>query len=298
MKKWLCLFLAGAALHAGAQQLNTSSFFDLHGVLHNPATAGSGGGGSIGGSFRTQWSGMPGGPQTGLIYGQGYLEKHRLGLGGYLYSDVTGPTRRTGLQMAYAYHVPVAEDATFSVGLEGRVQHFSYDREKILQSIGAIDPVLAGTNNRYKGDAGLGLAYSGPRLQAGLSVSQLVQSKLNLYEGTGNEAVRSRLYRHFYLHGNYRYTIDEANELIPHLLLIYLPNAPAEVQGGFRFEHKGLFWFGGGWRLHQSWMLSAGVHMAGRFHIGYSFDLYKTPLGNYDRGASGHELMLRYSFRP
>jgi hypothetical protein len=53
------------AIGANAQQLTASSFYDMHAILHNPAAAGSNHYGSIGGSFRTQWDGMPGGPRQG-----------------------------------------------------------------------------------------------------------------------------------------------------------------------------------------------------------------------------------------
>src|SRR6476469_7946569 len=89
------------AIVSDAQQLTASSFYEMYGVLHNPATAGSKHYGSIGGNFRTQWSGMPGAPQTGLLFGSAYLPKAKLGIGGYLYNDVTGPTTRNGLEMAY-----------------------------------------------------------------------------------------------------------------------------------------------------------------------------------------------------
>ena len=130
------------------QQLMASSFYDMYGTLHNPANAGSKHYGSIGGTFRTQWSGIPGAPQTALIFGDAYLSKAHLGIGGYIYNDVTGPTTRNGIQMAYAYHIPMKNNASFSLGLEARVLQFSYDRSKLQGSLGANDPVIAGNDKR------------------------------------------------------------------------------------------------------------------------------------------------------
>jgi type IX secretion system PorP/SprF family membrane protein len=293
----LTVFMLLAFVVTNAQQLNSSSFYEMYSVLHNPATAGSKQHGTIGGSFRTQWSGMPGGPQTGLIFGSAYLAKAKVGLGGYLYTDVTGPTKRTGLQTSYAYHIPMKNNtASFSLGLEARFQQFSYDKAKLQGFLGANDPVIGGSENKFKGDAGFGVAFTDKKFQVGVSVSQLIQSKLELYEGTGNPTEEAKLYRHFYAHGYYEWNVDNITKIIPNALVIYLPNAPTEFQGGFRVEHSNLFFYGLTWRVNQGWSLNAGVKVAQRFNIGYAFDIYTTPLSIYDKGSNGHEVMLRYDF--
>ncbi len=279
-----------------AQQLLTSSLFDQHGNLHNPATAGVNKHGVVGASYRKMWDGIAGGPQTTLLFGSGYLKNAKIGLGGYLYNDVTGPTKRTGIQTAYAYHIPVKNgDATFSIGLEARFQQYSIDRVKLAASLGN-DPVLGSTDNRFKGDAGLGMAYTGKKFQVGASVSQLIQTRLDFYSGNLNRNEEARLYRHYYLHSNYQWDVDGSTKIIPNVLFIYLPNAPMEFNGGVRVEHKEVFWWGVALRARQSWMLSAGVKMNKKFTIGYSFDIFNTPLSVYDRGSNGHELLLRYDF--
>src|ERR1041385_3033397 len=113
MKRNIFFVFFFSAITINAQQLNSSSLYELQPILHDPSTAGIQKHSMIGGSFRTQWDGMPGGPQTGLVFGSTFLEKAKLGLGGYLYTDVTGPTKRMGLDMAYAYHIPMQHNATF-----------------------------------------------------------------------------------------------------------------------------------------------------------------------------------------
>lgn len=296
MKK-LILFIK-IVLVAGVsqgQQLMTSSLYDQHGNLHNPATAGSAKHAMIGASYRKTWDGISGAPQTTLIFGSTYLKNAKIGIGGYLYNDVTGPTRRTGGQMAYSYHIQMANDATFSLGLEARLQQFSLDKAKLSATLGN-DPVLASVESRFKADAGFGVAYNGKKLQVGASVSQLIQSKLDFYSGNLTPTEEGRLYRHYYLHGNYKWDVDGNTKIIPNLLFIYLPNAPLEVQGGARVEHNDVFWWGLGLRARQSWMISAGVKIQKKFTIGYCFDIFNTPLSVYDRGANGHEILLRYDF--
>ncbi|HEX4876281.1 MAG TPA: type IX secretion system membrane protein PorP/SprF [Chitinophagaceae bacterium] len=278
-----------------SQQLMTASLYDMHGSLFNPATAGSAGHTVIGASYRKTWDGISGAPQTTTVFGSGYLQNAKIGIGAYLYNDVTGPTRRTGGQMAYAYHVKMANDARFSLGIEARLQQFALDKAKLSATLGN-DPVLASAESRFKADAGFGVAYTGKKLQLGASVSQLIQTKLNFYSGNLTPTEEGRLYRHYYLHGSYKWNVDGNTRIIPNFLFIYLPNAPLEFQGGARVEHNDIFWWGLSLRARQSWMISAGVKVQKKLTIGYCFDIFNTPLSVYDRGANGHEILLRYDF--
>lgn len=297
MKRFIIFFSLCAASvgKTDAQQLMTSSLYDMHGNLHNPATAGSAKHTVIGASYRKMWDGIAGGPKTMLAFGSAYLSNAKLGIGGYVYNDVTGPTERTGLQAAIAYHIPLDNGGSISMGLEGRFQQFAIDKGKLQESLGN-DPVLAGQDSRMKGDAGFGLAYTDKKLQVGVSVSQLIQSRLDFYTGNLARTEEARLYRHYYFHGNYNIYTDGDTKLIPNVLFIYLPNAPVELQGGIRVEHKDIFWWGVAHRLRQSWMVSAGVKVSKKFTIGYCFDIFSTPLSVFDSGSNGHEILLKYDF--
>jgi type IX secretion system PorP/SprF family membrane protein len=279
-----------------AQQLATSSLYDLQGTFHNPAVAGVEKHGIIGASYRAMWDGIDGGPQTATVFGSAYIPSVKLGLGGYVYSDVTGPTKRIGLQMAYAYHIPVKNDGDFSIGIEARLQQFSYDKVKLQASLGN-DPVLgSNSDSRFTGDAGFGLSYTNKKFQVGASVSQLIQSKMDFYSGNLTRDQEAKLYRHYFLHSYYKWDVDGNTTIIPSVLFIYLPNAPLEFQGGARVEHHELFWWGLALRARQSWMISAGVHINKKFTVGYCFDIYSTPLSVYDKGSNAHEILLRFDF--
>ena len=186
---------------------------------------------------------------------------------------------------------------------EGRFQQFSIDKAKLQTTLGN-DPVLGGSANRFTGDAGFGISYTSKNLQIGASVSQLIQSKMDFYKlnlsgsagALPERSKEARLYRHYYLHGYYKWKVDDATTIIPSTMFIYLPNAPLEFQGGARVEHNEVFWWGIAMRARQSWMLSAGVHINKKFTVGYCFDIYNTPLSVYDNGSNAHEILLRYDF--
>ena len=290
---FILLFL-GCAATATAQQLQTSSMYDLQGIFHNPSTAGVGQS-MVGASYRTQWSNISGAPRTATVFGSFDMPDLKIGIGGYLYSDKTGPTSRTGLQLAFAKHITMKNGGIFSLGIEAKGLQYSIDKAKLTETLGADPAIGANGDNKFVFDAGFGISYTGKKLQLGASVSQLVQSKLSYYTGNLNRNEEGRLYRHYYFHGLYKWNVDGNTTVIPNFLVIYLPNAPTEYQFGARVEHNEKFWWGVGYRLKQSWMLSAGVHVTKKFTIGYSFDIYQTPISVYDAGANAHEILLRYT---
>jgi len=170
MKKILAILLFTISSPVWGQQLMMSSLYDVQGNLHNPAVAGVSKQTTVGASYRSMWSGIAGSPVTTLVYGSTFLEKANLGVGAYLYSDVTGPTSRRGIQTSYAYHIPTNNGSTFSVGLEARFQQFAIDKAMLIDALGS-DPVMGGAANQFKGDAGLGVAYTTKKWQLGMSVS-------------------------------------------------------------------------------------------------------------------------------
>ena len=293
-KYFFTMIILGLAAQPEAQQLQTSSMYELQGVFHNPSTAGVNGG-IFGVSYRTQWSSFSGAPKTMTAFGSVALSNLKIGLGGYIYNDQTGPTTRTGISLAFAKHIETSNGGNFSLGIEAKGQQYKLDRQKLTETLGA-DPAIGASDNKFVFDAGFGISYTTKKFQLGASVSQLVQSKLNFYTGNLSRTEEGRLYRHYFFHGSYKWNVDEATTLIPNLAVIYMPNAPTEIQGGVRVEHNELFWWGLGYRAKQSWMLSAGVHIRKKFTIGYSFDIYQTPANVFEAGANAHELLLSYNF--
>ena len=67
-----------------AQQLQTSSMFDMQGMLHNPSVAGTVAGtkqrGMVGATYRTQWSAISGSPKTATVFGSFDLPDHNIGI--------------------------------------------------------------------------------------------------------------------------------------------------------------------------------------------------------------------------
>lgn len=299
MKKYIIILsLIFCANIVKSQQLQSSSMYELVGLIHNPSTAGvmqdENTKATVGIVYRTQWSALSGSPKTVTAFGSFKLPKQKIGVGGYLYSDKTGPTARTGIELSLAKHINFNDGGVFSIGLESRLLQYKIDRAKLTTTLGA-DPALGTADTKMKYDAGFGISYTNKKLQIGASVSQLVQSKLDYYKAGASTTEIARLYRHYYVHGLYNINFDNDITVTPNAMVIYLPNAPFELQAGARMDYKKTIWWGLGYRLHQSFMLSAGLTLAKKFNIGYAYDSYNTPISSFDGGHSAHEFMLKFN---
>jgi type IX secretion system PorP/SprF family membrane protein len=277
-----------------AQQIFKLSQYTQHNFLYNPAAAGAGNESSIGATYRKMWTGIPGGPETSILYGDKYFKTKKIGTGFALYSDKTGPTSRTGAIADVSYSVELENNKRLLFGMAATILQYRIDKESFSHYI-PNDPLLASDGTEIKGDAAAGVYYSSPTVNGGVSVQQLLQSKLNFVKTNANP--EGKLYRHYFFMLSDNIRTDEDNVLVPNLLIKYLPNTPADIEAGIRLEHKDFLWAGVNWHYKQSYSAFLGVKINHQFAIGYAIDVYKTPLSLFDNGGTANEFSLRYFFK-
>ncbi len=296
MKKFL-FFIGGLCgyIAADAQQLHFTSQYLQHNSMINPAAAGIANKNMVGVSYRSMWSSFPGNPRTFMVYGDVELKRLNAGLGAYVYRDETGPTSRTGLQMAYSYHIKMRNpDQRLGLGLELRALQYAIDKNKITASLDN-DPVLSGSDNKFGFDAGAGAYYTDGKLSVGAAVSQLIQSKLELANVPGSKT-GGKLYRHYNFNASYRFHTGGDIYLIPNALVRVIENSPSEYEAGVKMDYMDKVWWGLTWRVDQFWSLQAGFRLLKKVAMTYSYDYYETPLSVFTSGSGAHELGLKFEF--
>lgn len=294
-KLLLTLTFIGALFTAKSQQLHFMSQYLQHNSMYNPAAAGMTKKNMVGVSYRSMWSSFPGNPKTYMIYGDFELKKLKAGIGTYIYRDETGPTSRTGIQLAYSYHIKARNDKSrFGIGLELRGLQYAIDKNKLSASLGS-DPVLGSAENKFAVDAGAGLYWTNDKLTAGVAVSQLIQSKLKLAD-VPNAKEGGKLYRHYNFTANYRLQTGDDIFLIPNAMIRVIENSPSEYDFGARLEYQDKVWWGLNWRVRQFWSLQAGVKILQRVRASYSYDYYVSPIGVFTSGSGAHEVGLQFEF--
>ena len=297
MRKFITLIALFCLTTAGySQQLHFTSQYLQHNAMYNPAAAGMFKKNMVGLSYRDQWSSFPGNPRTYMLYGDFYLPKMKAGIGAYIYRDETGPTSRTGIQLAYSYHIKTGEAGRLGVGLELRVLQFAVDKSKLQDALGSNDPILGGKDKKVGIDAGAGVYWTNDKLSVGAAVSQLIQSKLEL-ANVPNSKEGGKLYRHFNFTANYRIQTGDNIYIIPNAMVRVIAHSPSEFDFGAKVDYQDKIWWGLNWRVKQFWSIQAGFRILHNVRLTYSYDYYETPISVYAGGTGAHEVGLQFVFK-
>ncbi len=297
MRKIIILVALFLIIKTGfSQQLHFTSQYLQHNTMYNPSAAGISGQSMVGVSYRNQWTSFPGNPRTFMIYGDFYLKKLKSGLATYIYRDETGPTSRTGIQIAYSYHIKTGEHGRLGAGLELRALQFAIDKSKLSDALGGNDPILSGSDRKIGIDAGAGLYWTNDKLSVGAAVSQLIQSKLEL-ANVPNSKEGGKLYRHYNFTANYKIQTGEDIFIIPNFMARVIQNSPSEFDFGAKVDYQDKIWWALNWRVKQSWSLQAGFKILNKVRLTYSYDYYQTPISFFAEGSGAHEIGLQYSFK-
>src|ERR1700741_4713389 len=115
-----------------AQQLPQYTQYMLNDFVLNPAIAGKGKDyWDCRTNNRYQWQGITDAPRTSIMSVQGPFKNRKMGIGGTLFSDIVGPTRRVGFNMSYSYHLKLNSEYTLNLGLSAGVLQYSVDGHKL-----------------------------------------------------------------------------------------------------------------------------------------------------------------------
>lgn len=279
------------ALPAVAQQLPQISQYQFNDYAYNPAVAGSRPFFEFRSVQRNQWVGITDAPRTFMLSVNSPVGK-KMGVGGYLYTDVVGPTRRTGAQFSYAYQLRLNEDLRLGLAVSFGLQQWLVDGSKILfrdQNDPVLDDQLRGS---VMPDAKFGFLLHHERFWFGAAAPQLLQSKIYFYDD--RTASMSGLKSHYYAMGGYRFPLSSDWQLEPSFLVKYVDPVPAKVDLTATIKFRETVWLAGTYRTNDAISVMVGYWMKKTFQFGYAYDMTTTNLRNYSSGT--HEVMLAVTF--
>lgn len=293
---FLLSLLSVGGLHA--QQLPLFSQYMLNDYFQNPAIAGSRPTVDAVSANRLQWTGLTDAPRTYALSLNGPIKAKNMGVGGYVYSDVTGPTRRMGISGSYAYHIRLAEKIKVSLSLSAGLMQFAVDATKLTLA-DANDNVFSGYESKLVPDLGTSFyLYGVPDANqtgqwwVGGYIPQLFQSKLNLFSTPKPTGV---LATHMYFTGGYRLSITDEFAAEPTLMVKMVSPTPVQLDAGLRLLYKNKVWLGGTYRTGDAMSVMVGYLHKENLMLGYSYDITTTNLKNYSNAT--HELMIGMRFK-
>ncbi len=275
-----------------AQQLPHFSQYYLNDYLINPAVAGTRPYFEGKSAHRYQWEGITDAPRTYTLSAHGPTKNQKMGLGGYLFTDHVGPTRRTGFNLSYAYHLKINESLNLSLGLSAGVLQFMIDGSKITLRESDDDIITNGVQSVLLPDAGFGFYLYHEKYYFGFSSPQLLNSRVTFFKDGRNP--EGTLPSHFFVNGGYRFVLDEDFTIEPSVFVKYVKPAPVQMEGTLRIIYQDKLWLSGTYRDKDAITASLGYLINNSFTIAYAYDFTTTNLKNYSNGT--HELMIGVRF--
>jgi type IX secretion system PorP/SprF family membrane protein len=295
IKKFLfVLTLALIATRLTAQQLPHYSNYMLNNYVLNPAVGGSNS--FIEGmtSTRYQWVGITDAPRTYVLSVNGPTKSLKMGLGGLLFTDIVGPTRRTGFYLSYAYHLKITDKVKLSMGLSGGVLQFTVDASKISLRDGGDMAISNGVQSVITPDFGAGLyAYSTDhKWYAGVSAPQLFENKIQYFDYATSKL--NRLATHFYVTGGYKFSVGTDFKIEPSTCIKFVKPAPVQFDLGLRAIYKDKIWVGCAFRYLDAVSAMIGYTLQENITFAYAYDFTTTDIKKYSSGT--HEFMIGIKF--
>ncbi len=294
MRKTISIFilLGGlVVLKTSAQQSPLYTQYMFNKLLYNPAVAGIDPYYQIRSDHRFQWVGIQDPPMTNALSIYGPHTTMDMGYGGYLYHDRTGPTSRTGITGTYAYNISITDDIRLSMGVSLGIIQYKVDGTQIDIKDLTDQALQKAVYSSYAPDANFGLYLYTENYYVGFSTSQLINTKLKLYDqSTGLNKLKS----HFFLTGGYLYEINSDFKVEPSIMI--KETAPLIIQMDFnaRVIYQDRGWLGLSVRTKDALSVLLGYIHENRIYIGYSYDFTLTDLRKYNSGT--HEIMIGYRF--
>ncbi len=298
-----CILALCGALSLCAQQEPQYTQFMFNKLVYNPGYAGSFVSPTLTAIYRGQWLGIDGAPNSQVLSYNQPLLNERLGIGGNLSRFSIGITRSFTVDLVYCYRIPMRR-GHLGIGLQPSVRNFwqNWGDERLYSATPpTIDvSIPTGIRSKWLVNFGFGLYYANNESgwYVGASVPRFLQNNIDFSE-FGPDVSREE--RHFNAMGGLTLRPNDDLEIVPQLLLRYVPNAPfsAEVNvmsGLKRKFYGGLTYRGGGDRYGESVDVLAGLQATKNLFLCLSYDIGLTRLHRLSHGTL--EAVVRWWFNP
>jgi type IX secretion system PorP/SprF family membrane protein len=275
-----------------AQQDPMVSQYMFNGLYLNPAYAGSHDYWTSTISYRNQWVGFDGAPQTMIGAVDGPIKDKNMGLGMILLHDQIGVTKQNTAIVNYSYQIKTSATTKFAMGINAGISQFSakltdltvWDEDKVFQN-DLTSKVLP----RF----GVGMYYYGKKHYMGLSIPTLFayQKDMNF---NFDLTKASFLRRHYLFTAGYVFETSKDIKIKPSVLLKYVQNAPVQADFNLATVYKDKIWAGISYRTYDAFAIILEYQSNEHFRVGYAYDMTTSKLRNYSNGS--HEIMIGWDF--
>ena len=277
---------------AFAQQYPLFTNYVVNTYAFNPAATGLTEKFDIRGIYRTQWTGIDGGPQTSILALNGKLSKLPIGVGGYIFRDAAGRMNKTGGSLLLSVIKKIGTKSTLSIGASGGYYKVNLQADPFVKDLN--DPVV---DNSQKGllipDLSVGVYFKQEDgLFAGISVPQLYKKKL-FFDPSVQRISTTEIVRQYFGIVGYDLKTSDKLTIEPSVLVKVSPNVQPQIDVSIRGIFNKMFWIGGSFRTEDAVAAMVGVDQK-TWYAAYSYDITTSALRAVSSGS--HEITVGYRF--
>lgn len=283
----MLLFLILFVTDLSAQQDPNFTFYRFNMNLINPAFAGAGETTDIGINVRSQWSGVPGAPETqSAIFGTPM--NNNVGLGLSIINDKTFIENQTSVSLDFSYRLRLNDDLNLYFGLKGGFTSYDVNTNGLVTYDIQQDMSLMNIDGRFNPNVGAGVYLKNEKYFVSLSVPKILNpERLQQNDGQARLGVDRT---HIYLMGGHDFSLGSNMEFKPSVLMRYVDASPISVDLTGLLVFNDRFSVGAAYRLDES---VSGLFMFNviGLQIGYAYEVaLESPVNNIDNGT--HEIFM------
>jgi type IX secretion system PorP/SprF family membrane protein len=290
----LTLFIAGMmlSLTLSAQQDPVYSQYMHNQFVINPAYAGINDVICLNGTFRNQWVGIEGAPNTMVFDANAPVKPFGInsGVGVSIVNDKYGFENDIALNLAYSYKIDL-RNGKLGIGLNAGFVNKAMKNTNWQTAVGTAtdDPFIPTADDKAFGfDMGLGVYYKTDNLYLGVSSTHLLQPTIKFQEAT------EELKRHYYVLAGYKIQLPNPLVEIQPSTMIMSDGKLAQITLNTNVVYNKKFWGGVSYRPGTAIVGLVGLELFNGLRFGYSYDFVTTDIRNYTNAT--HEITLGYCF--
>lgn len=217
--------------------------------------------------YRSDWTGIEGGPRTyQLTYNDKFSDK--VGLGGKFIFDRTDIFKQTLLLGTYTYEVRILKEHTVNFGLSLGFYRNSIDLSKYYNDPTYVQDLVllyGQQQSKLKFASDFSALYRYRQIEAGILFSNLMFGTVHYR----NIDMTYKPFKNYLLHASYLFMLDDRWSLKPMLLLRGGKHVPAQLDLSAELKWNERFW------------ATTLLRTSGIFGIGLGGEIYQGILLNY-----------------
>jgi type IX secretion system PorP/SprF family membrane protein len=273
-----------------AQQIPLFNSYTLNQFLLNPSYAGANGKTNIYGINRIQYAGFAGAPVTYMMTADAGIKDKKMGVGGVLFSDRNTLLSQNGFQLSYAYTIKLSEKWNIGMGLNAGMLQWTlnFDQLKVDDPNEAFLSNYRSNATTFRSDVGLRL--SSDKIDFGLSLPQVVSSKVKYSDYLKNSEGNYTSIPHYIVNLSYLLTLNNDIKVKPMLVARGAKGLAPQIDVIGLLDYKNKAYATLGYRTGYAVTIGGGLKLAKGITIGYAYD---KPVNNISQYSSGsHEFVV------